>query len=84
MYQRSVRIGSLNHKLTVIDINQYLWCNVRSPFQVTSDSLRLSYVLLASEQAIHLRSHEQVFRNQSFGSSVDYDRFLQQLVDSRC
>jgi len=54
MYQRNITIGSLKHKLTVIDINQYLWCNVRSPFQVT-----------------YLRSHEQVFRNQSFGSSVD-------------
>jgi hypothetical protein len=33
--------GSLKRELTVIDVDQYLWRNVRSPFQFTSDSLRL-------------------------------------------
>jgi hypothetical protein len=41
MYQRNITSGSLRHKLTVIDVDQYLWRNVRSPFQLTSDSLRL-------------------------------------------
>lgn len=29
--------GSPEYKLTVIDVNQYLWCNVCIPFQVTSN-----------------------------------------------
>jgi hypothetical protein len=41
MYQRNMTSGSLEHELTVIDIDQYLWRNERSPFQFTSDSLRL-------------------------------------------
>jgi hypothetical protein len=41
MCQRNMTNGSLKHQLTVIDIDQYLWRNVCSPFQFTSDNLLL-------------------------------------------